>query len=171
MIAMKLDKTDFARVMKALKAVRYSLEWQATLNGGELNRRCSIGYVQLLNRNIMSTGYPIPPYDDRYAKWKKKYGRKGYPAVWQLGGDLVKNIANFRSGTGWMGGIQAGIFDSGKKSWLGKGDKGKPKQIATYAAVNERIRPIFRPTMEEYAQDAWPKQGGVALKEVEGSWR
>ncbi|GAF75517.1 unnamed protein product [marine sediment metagenome] len=171
MIRIKLNQPEYKRVMKALKSVRHRINWWIKADGGELNRRCAIGYAQVLVRNIMSTGYPIPPYSERYAKWKKKYGKKGYPATWQLFGDLVKNIANFKSGIGWMGGIQAGIFDSGGKSWLGKGDKGRPKRIAMYAAVNERKRPIFRPTMEEYADTDWLKQAGLAMKNIERSWK
>ena len=171
MIAMKLNRADYSRVMKALKSIRYKLKWLTTVDGGELNRRCSIGYAQLLVRNIMTFQRPSPPYTPRYRTWKFEYGKMGYPAPWRLYGDLVRNIINFRSGAGWMGGIPANVYDQGGKSWGGRGDKGKPKRIAMYAAVNELRRPVFGPTMEEYAQDAWPKQGGVALKEVEGSWR
>lgn len=171
MIAMKFDKTDFARVMKALRKVRQKVNFQFVLRGGEMNRKCSIGYAQLLVRNIMGLKRPSPPYVPRYRVWKKGYGRMGYPAPWRLFGDLVKNIANFRLGTGWMGGIQAGIFDTGGKSWFGKGDKGKPKQIAMYARVGERKRPVFEPTMEEFADTDWLKQAGLAMRDIRRGWR
>ena len=183
MIAIKLDQKDYQRVMKALRKVRQKANFQFVTRGGEMNRKCAIGYAQMLVRNIMSLKRPSPLYVPRYHAWKKKYGRMGYPAPWRLFGDLVANISNFRDGPGWMGGIQAGIFDTGNKSWLGKGDTGESKEIAMYARVGEfggklprgggdhPARPVFRPTMEEYAQAEWPKQGGIALKEVGRSWR
>lgn len=171
MIMMKLDQKEYQRIMKALKSVRYRINWWIKVDGGELNRRCSIGYMQLLVRNIMGLTRPNPPYVPRYRTWKFEYGKMGYPAPWRLFGDLVRNISNFREGIGWVGGIPAGVMDSGGKSWAGKGDKGKPKRIAMYAAVNERRRPIFRPTMEEYADAEWPKQGTLALRNIGRGWR
>lgn len=169
MITMRLDKTEYARVMRALNEVRRRIKFFITDNGGDLNRRSSIGYKQLLVKNIMNTTRPVPAYSVRYRSWKLKHGKFPYPAPWRLFGDLVKSISNFKSGTGWMGGVPAGVFDSGGKSMFG--GKGKPKLIAMYAAVNERKRPIFRPTMDEYAGSEWPRLAGSAMRDIEGGWK
>jgi len=182
MISVKLNQTEYKRILQALKEVRYKSKRWFEVRGGELNRRCAIGYAQLLVRNIMTQkhmgGYA--PYHPRYRQFKQDYFAGGW---WRLKGDLVKNIVNFREGVGWMGGVPAGVFDTGGKSWFGMGRKGKRKQIAMYARVGEfggklprgggdhPARPIFQPTTEEYADGEWLKQGGLAMKDIEGSWR
>jgi len=61
-----------------------------------------------------------------------------------------------------MAGIPPGAYDSGGKSWLGgfqptgavRPLSGPKKQIAMYAAMNEKIRPLFGPTEREYARSS-----------------
>jgi len=69
-----------------------------------------------------------------------------------------------------MAGIPSGIYDKGGKSWFGSGDKGPPKSIAMYGKKAEKLRPMFKPTQDEYAKNDWEKRGEQALHEIKRGW-
>jgi len=167
MIRIKFIEADLMRFMRALDklAARVKL-W----GEDEMQRRCAIDYYQLVAKNIRERSYANPQYRERYAEWKKKYGRMGYPAPWKLFGDLLRSLQTFKVKDGWVGGIPAGLMDSGGKSWLGQGDYGDPKEIAMYGAVEESRRPIFKPTATEYANVGWRKRGQEALEVFRRTW-
>ena len=178
MITIKFIEADVKRYLKALVKLN-----AAAMGFGqqEMQRRCAVDYYQLLVKNIMSKMVPKPSYSPRYARWKKKYGRMGFPSPWRLKGDIVASLSAFPAGKGWMGGIPIGAMDSGGKSWLGKGDKGRSKPIAMYGSVMEHggsygkggthpPRPVFGPTAKEYARAGWQKRGQEALNKQKAAW-
>lgn len=170
MIQIKLNQKEYKRILKGLRKIRQKVNFHFVLRGGEMNRKCAIGYTQLLVKNIMTEKYAsgYASYHPRYRVWKRQYAPgKGF---WRLKDDLVRNLGPFRQGNGWMGGVPAGALDTGGKSWFGKGDIGKRKPMAMYATINERKRPIFEPTMDEFALSAWPEQAGLAMKDIERAW-
>lgn len=185
-VGIRLDVGDLTKWLRALDRI----EAEARRQSREAPRKESIDYKHLLVGNIMGqrhmSGYAA--YNTRYAAWKAQYGRAhGY---WQLFGDLVRNIVSTRTtypfGTSqltyaFFSGIPAGVKDSGGKSWFGRGHKGASKDIAWYARIMEKgsasggqvhpARPIFEPTMEEYAQSGWITRGAEALNEIGKRWR
>ena len=179
-VYVEINKEEHRRLLGAINRVDNAIRYWGTTDGGELNRRCAIGYSQMVLKNIMSMNRPSPPYSKRYRSWKYEYGRMGYPAPWRLFGDLIAALTFWRGRTatgssagrtGWYGGIPKEAMDFGGKSWFGKGNAGKSKSIAMYAAVNEARRPIFWPTLLEYAQTEWPKQADVAMRSIRREWR
>jgi len=173
MIQIQFNQADLNRWMRAVDKVQNKAKlWIEN----EMQRRCATDYFQLVQKNIMTQKYSAgyKPYNERYAKWKYPKGTGAGIDFWILGGDLVRNLQIFKHGGGWVGGIPPGIKDSGGKSWLGPrfGGKGKSKKIAMYGAKAEALRPVFKPTMEEYADDknGWQKRGREALNYIKGAW-
>lgn len=164
MIKIILIKKDLTRIQTALKKVKQEAKKQLVSGGGTFNRFCAIDYDQLLVKNIFSRSTPSPAYTTKYAKWKKKKSLMGYPAPWRLSGDLVQSLGIFRSGTGWASGLPAKVQSSGRLK--------KQREIAAYARREEKRRPIFEPTMKEYA-DSSMRQSRVTdlLNNIAMKWR
>ena len=181
MITIKFKESDFQRYMKALTKLEQSAK---TFGQDEMQRRCAVDYFQLVVKNIMQMKFPRPGYSKRYRNWKYEYGWSGYPSPWRLRGDLVSSLAAFKVGNGYVGGVPIGAMDQGGKSWFGKGRKGpvgKSKSIAMYGTVMEKggvwpkagthpPRPVFEPTMKEYAGTGWQKRGVEALAKLRKAW-
>lgn len=191
-VGIYFDVGDLKKWLRALTRI----ETEGRRQSRDTPRLGSIDYKQLIIRNIMGqrhmAGYA--PYHTRYAAWKAQYGRAhGY---WKLFGDLVRNIVStrttypFRTGQltyAFFAGIPAGVKDQGGKSWLIRNTRrrsalaNKPKPIAWYARIMEKgstrggqrhpARPIFEPSMEEYAQGGWLQRGDEALREIGKKWR
>lgn len=173
MIGIKLNQSEFKRIIRAIRKLKRRIDFWIEADGGELNRRSAISYSQLVIRNIGKTYAAIPPYITKYAKWKRLYGWSGYPSPWKLRGDLIKNIVAFRGKKNWFGGINAFVMDAGGKSWHGKGakgPKGKPKSIAMYGRTAEAKRPVFEPSMEEFAADGHQKLGDEVMVDIGRAW-
>ena len=171
MISIKVNQADVTRIVTALKRIETTVKVQVP---DTMQFKCATDYYQLVMENIMKRSSPNPAYSERYGGWKKKYGWQGYPSPWKLRGDLVKSLGSYRLGDGYLGGVQPGAMDSGGKSWHGKGKagpKGNSKSIEMYGRVEEKRRPVFTPTMEEYAKDGWQKRGDEMLKRIEADWR
>lgn len=93
-------------------------------------------------------------------------------------GELMRSLTTIRlSAKGWLGGIPSGVMDSGNVSWLGGGDKGRPVPIALYAQWMEfgrrgqPARPLFAPTLNEYAKGGAIKRGSESLGKIRSGWR
>ena len=171
MISIEINKADVARLVSALDRIETTVKVQVP---DTMQFKCAVDYYQLVMTNIMKMSSPNPPYSERYGNWKKKYGWQGYPSPWRLKGDLVKSLGAYKFGEGYIGGVEPGAMDSGGKSWFGKGKsgaKGPSKSIEMYGRVGENRRPVFTPTMEEYAKDGWQKRGDEMLKRIEADWR
>ena len=173
MITIKFIEADLQRYLKALVKLEQSVK---SFGQDEMQRRCAVDYYQLVVNNIMKRKRPSPAYKSkRYRNWKYEYGWQGYPSPWRLRGDLVSSLAAFKapSGNGYIGGVPIGAMDQGGKSWLGKGSKGPSgpsKPIAMYGSIEEKRRPVFGPTTEEYAKSGWSKRGQEALNELRKRW-
>ena len=128
-----------------------------------LPRRMSIEYIDMIRLNIFTGKYSstYPRYNDRYRRWKYMVF-KSAGGFWQLRGDLVtalqsKKRTSTAYGATWFGGIPGNVRDTGNVSWLGKGNRGRVLPIALYANWMEYgrrgqpARPLFRPTLIEYA--------------------
>jgi len=171
MISVEVNKTDQARLFKALERLLNVVKVQGT---DTMQWKCATEFYQLVMKNISKRSRPSPAYSKRYRNWKYEYGWMGYPSPWRLRGDLVKSLGAYRLGDGYLGGVQPGARDSGGKSWFGKGKlgpKGPAKSIEMYGRVEEHRRPLFKPTQDEYAKDGWLKRGDEMLKRMGAEWR
>jgi len=174
MISVKINQADTARIMGALNRLQTTVKVQGK---DTMQFKCATDYYQLVLNNINKRHSPRPAYSRRYKNWKYEYGWQGYPSPWKLKGDLVQSLGSFRFGDGYLGGVQPGARDSGGKSWHGKGKKGQKgtyKSIEMYGRVGEygkKKRPVFEPTMEEYAKDGWQKRGDEMITRMGADWR
>jgi|FLOH01.1.fsa_nt_gi hypothetical protein len=170
-ISVKIDQADLQRLMSALDGVQSVVKIQG---GDTMQWKCATDYYQLVMENMLKRNSPRPAYSKRYRNWKYEYGWMGYPSPWRLRGDLMRSLGSYRYGDGYLGGVQPGAMDSGGKSWFGKGrlgPSGKIKSIEMYGNVEEARRPLFEPTMEEYAGAGWLKRGDEMLGKIESRWR
>jgi len=183
MLKVEIDQGDLSRLKSACAALTSKVK---TYGMDEMQRRCSVDYYQEVVGNIMKMNRPSPAYVPRYRTWKYEYGWQGYPSPWRLRGDLVASLTSFKAadGDGWVGGVPYDKKDSGGKSWFGKGAKGpsgKSRFIAMYGTVMEYggswakagthpARPVFEPTMKEYAETGWEKRADEAIREFEQTW-
>jgi hypothetical protein len=171
MLKVSFKEDDYQRIMNALRKLDVL---GPVIVGEDMQRRCATDFYQLVFENIVNQKFKHPAYYPRYGNWKM--GVVGHQESWVLKGDLLEALTAFKSGkSGWMGGIPAGVMDSGGKSWKGELDQGPAKYIAKYARILEfnrtKPRPVFKPTTQEYAGEGWPKQGREALREVGNLWR
>ena len=174
MISIKVNQADISRIITALDRIETTVKVQVP---DTMQFKCAVDYYQLVMTNIQKRTRPQPAYSKRYRNWKYEYSWQGYPSPWRLKGDLVKSLGAYKFGEGYIGGVEPGAMDSGGKSWDGKGKlgaKGDSKPIEMYGRVGEygkKKRPVFTPTMEEYAKDGWQKRGDEMLKRIEADWR
>lgn len=166
--------SDFVRYIRALRRL-------STIAGHQLNDlpyRQALDYVDLVRKNINSNRYAgrYSPYSKRYADWKYNIF-KATGGFWILRGELESALKTFKIGKGWMGGLPAGVTDSGNVSWLGAGDKGRPVPIALYGQWMEYgrrgqpPRPVFQPSLDEYGSSGAIKRGIESLKRIRSGWR
>lgn len=174
--SIEVNNEDLNRIVSAFKRLEVR---SPEIVADKMQRRCATDYFQKIFKNIVSGKYSggYRSYSKRYAKWKSDLNLG--LEFWVLQGDLLNALTAFQEDGGWVGGIPAGVMDSGGKSWLGRLDKGDRKDIAWYARLMEfgssdgkqPARPLFEPTAIEYSQTEWPKRGEEALREVGDLWR
>ena len=180
-----IEKIAIQKINAALVAVN-SVSFRYSI-GGEGPRLLSLRFNDRIRGDI-STGKWVGSwsgraqrYSPKYRNWKEMYARGGQFGV--LFGDLVMNITNFKvGGSSWMSGVPDGVMDRGGKSWLGHGDRGKPKSIAMYGKIFEEgysgdtragfhpKRPVFRHTLDTFARET-VEEGKKILVIVGDSWR
>lgn len=163
MIQIQFDQADLSRWMRALRRLKI----RASHRINKMQRDCAIEYYQLVHANIVTEKYAggYTPYSKTYAKWKQKKGYL-YPGWWKLSLNLIHALTVFKQGDGWVGGIPPGAT----------GERGRP--ISIYGAAGEfksvrleqPARPIFEPTMQEYAKEAWKKKGQENLSKIREAW-
>jgi hypothetical protein len=172
MLKVSFKEIDYQRIMNALRKLDVLAP---VIIEDDMQRACATDFYQLVFSNIVTRKYTStdPRYSKRYAEWKMD--NVGHLHPWLLKGDLLEALTGFKSKTGWMGGIPAGVMDSGGKSWRGSLDIGPAKSIAWYGRILEynrkKPRPVFQPTTEEYARNGWKIQGRNALRQVGNLWR
>jgi hypothetical protein len=176
----QLDPAELQKLLSAVDAV----DWQVHFQEIDSPRFMALKYIEQLRMAITGqrfmSGYA--PYHPRYKDWKNSYGKRS--GFWQLFGDLLMNLNHWRNGTSsYFAGIRQGVMDTGGKSWTGKGDRGKPKPIAMYGWVMEEglsgknkagkhpARPIFRPTLFEFAFGDSPIHGERILRDIGSKWK
>ena len=175
MIQIQLNKVEYERWLRALDKVLLVSE---RVIKNDMQYICAVKYAHLVVENIYNQKHMgnYAPLDEKYREWKEKhFPNKGF---WRLGDDLTRNISIFKYKKGFMGGVPAGVMDSGGKSWYRGGERAAPREIALYGAASEfasvrkkqPARPIFTPSMEEFSKEEWPKQGEIALKTIAKVW-
>jgi hypothetical protein len=186
MITMRVDPNDVSKLQRACANLLATVQSHGM---DEMQRRCATDYFMLVAKNIRQKGAPSPDYADAYKEWKASYGWRGMGS-WELKGDLLASLSAFRdlSGKGWRGSVPYGAMDTGGKSWHygGKGSKGpqgKSRSIARYAIAGEYSRPkdhrykgqperpVFRPSMSEYAGAGWLVRADETLALMGNTWR
>jgi len=148
-----------------------------------LPRKMSIDYIDLIRLNIFTGKYSstYARYSERYRKWKYMVF-KSTGGFWQLRNELVMSLQSKRKTSTkyigrWFGGIPSNARDTGGVSWLGKGDKGRPLSIALYAnwmeygRSGQPARPLFRPTLIEYAEKKATVRLGQSRRLLMGRWQ
>jgi hypothetical protein len=175
------DPKQYDRWMRAVSNIREAAKFQKW----DMPYRMATDYKNLLFKNIVTGKFAITyaPYSDIYLQWKTyKLGGayrmqgSGHMMFWRLYGDLLKSLSVFRTRSGVMGGVPAGVKDSGYKSIFSKKRRSKP--IAMYARVMEfglashrgKARPVFGPTASEYARTGWHDRGREALTRIRKKW-
>jgi hypothetical protein len=168
-------KADFDGYRKALRRIESEAAAQRTW----LPKTCAAEYRDDLSKAIITQKYAggYPDYHPWYAYWKQMVsGSTGQ--FWILFGDLLKSITTVHRSTGggragWFAGVPSSARDSGGKSWFGtkKNPRGKSKSIGMYAAVNEDLRPVFEPSIDEYAKTHWLRRSRNSLNAIVRLWR
>jgi len=159
------------------------LRQTAFLEMDNLPRRMSIDYIDTIRKNIYTNRYgaTYARYNRRYRQWKYMIF-KSSGGFWNLRGELIAALqSKWRGATKytsqWFGGIPSNARDSGNVSWLGTGNKGRSMAIAQYAQWMEYgrsgqpSRPLFRPTLIEYASGKGAKRLGESRQRLMGVWK
>jgi len=178
MIQIQLNQKELTRWLNALAKVEVTSKlWIED----KIQSKMAIDYYQLLTKNILSGKYARGwTYNERYREWKQEnFPGRGF---WRLKGDLLRSLTTWKDGKeGYRSGVLPGTYDSGGKSWLGSGNRGKFKEVGMYGWIMEKggdygrggkhpKRPQFKPTMDEYAVDGHPKRGEEALEVIGAQW-
>lgn len=170
-IMIKYNRSDLTSIFRASNRVLLRCGLQAE----KIPNESAAEYVAAIRVAITLKKYRIE-YNKRYRDWKAK--NIGHLKSYILSGDLLNNLSRTKLGNGiYLGGVKAGIFDRGGKSWFTDIDKGKrygePKEIAMYGRAVEAIHPLFVPELakyrrrwlikiknsERYIKEAWRKRG------------
>ena len=142
----------------------------------DLPMRSAIDYFTRVSANIASQKFAgqWAPLNQRYREWKIfAFGvDKGF---WVMSGILQKSLTAFKVEKGWFGGIPEGAM-APRMSWFG--DKpGTPISVAEYGywteygRNNQPERPLFRPTLEEFKDEGWPKLANFTIGKMMAAWR
>lgn len=176
MITVRFVSYQYNRWIRAIDKLRVA----ALSERDNLPRLMSIDYIDAIRKNIYTGKFngTYRPYNPRYSDWKYgTYSKVAIGSFWILSGDLVASLKSQKMGRAWFGGIPAGVYDTGGKSWLGRGDRGERKLIAQYANWMEYgrrgqpSRPLFRPTLGEYVSGKALTRLGEARSKLLGGWR
>ena len=93
---------------------------------------------------------------------------------WQLHDHLLNNIRVFpvqgkKREYAYMGGVPNNIFAMRISMF---GGKAKAKEIAMYGKQAEKLRPLFRPTAEQWVRAGfWESQLARSKNKIKGAWR
>lgn len=161
-ILVYLSKNDPVRFKNKIK----ELDRRTSFWKNELPRRLAVAFYHLVARNILSQkgmGSYVQ-LNDRYAKQKgEKYGHSRY---WIKTGSLVKylqralptKISDTLSTAEYIVSLPEDM-----EWYTGMAEFGS-------AANNQPPRPIFGPTLAEFASIA-KKETGYALRDIAGRWK
>ena len=167
MIRIEFDKAQLNRWLSALAKVETSAKlWVED----RIQNKMAIDYYQLVVKNIVSQKFRWTVYSTDYRDWKAKsnYPGKGF---WQLTKDLMGSLTTWKDGEGYRAGIPSGAM--GGASWSPKSPKRSISMYGWYGEYGRKkqpARPLFEPTMDEYAADGHPKRGEEALVGIGRHW-
>ncbi len=166
----KIKRADYRRVKSALtRQITVARQEER-----ELPYRCAVSFKDLVFEKILSGNLSHPSYNPDYAKFKRRFGDKGF---WRLHDNILQSLTVFKSedGEGWMGGIPAGRQVT-RVSMLA-GGKNKSVFVADYARTLEygigiqKDRPVFVPTTQEYLKNNFPEEIEKSVKKLKKAWR
>lgn len=168
-IGIRFKAKDFVRWTSAVlrvAAVNYA-------QSKHLPKRCATEYKFHVIRNIHSFR-SMRPYNPTYYKWKADMGllSKGF---WRLHDHLLNSLTVFKvqsskpGETAYMGGIPNGIYAMRISMF---GGRQKATEIALYGKRAEALRPLFKPTAEQYIRAGfWDSQLARSKRLIKGAWR
>jgi len=93
---------------------------------------------------------------------------------WQLHDHLLNNIRVFpvqgkKGEYAYIGGVPDNIYVMRISMY---GGAAKPKEIAMYGKQAEKLRPLFRPTAEQWVRAGfWDSQLVQSKNKIKGAWR
>jgi len=169
-LGVRFDTKDFLRWTSALFRV-------SVVNFGQsksVPRKCATEYVFMVRKNIMGFR-SMRPYSPQYYEWKyQKMGLVG-KGFWRLHDHLMNSLMVFQvqkeanESIAYMGGVPNGIFAMRISMF---GGMQKAKEIAMYGKKAEELRPLFKPTAEQYIRAGyWESQLEGAKRKIKGAWR
>lgn len=164
-------------------AIRDYIRWTSALfrvavtNFGQsrsMPRRCATEYVYMVRKNIMGFR-SMRPYHPRYYKWKyQDMGLVG-KGFWRLHDHLMNSLMVFQvqketnQSVAYMGGVPNNIFAMRISMF---GGRQTAKEIAMYGKKAEELRPLFKPTAEQYVRAGyWDSQLEDSKRKIKGAWR
>ena len=159
MLQIQFNQADLRRWIRATNKIQSKAKLWIEDN---MQMYCAVDYYQLVHKNIMNEKYgnEYKKYKKRYATWKQK--RYPYPGWWKVTHTLLNTLTVFKHGNGWVGGIPPAMKKVSKYGGAGEWGRGDI----------QAARPVFTPTMEEYAKDkdGWKKRGKEALDHIKTAW-
>lgn len=154
MLKAYLYRKDLARINKAVASTRH----RAAAQKQRVPYLQAVDYQLMLIDIIRQQKYPYHDYSPDYMVWKLK--KVGHLEFWQLFGDMLSNIQVWEQGGGWAGGLNP----------LATNRDGK--NITKYATPNEKLRPLFGPSRNDYvASGKWEARGKAGLDIVGKGWQ
>ena len=174
-ISCEFNKGELQKIYKNISKVKRVIKGLSRT----LPKDASREYSQLV-KNAIINGHGIKPYakySPHYKAWKEK--NKLGSKFWKLRGDLEKACGSYRiketkNSTTYLGGVPAGIKDSGGKNW---GLKGPATEIAKYGRWLEfgrrgqKARPIFGPMARKYYRTGYGRLCAKYFGKVKSLWR
>jgi len=180
MIYIYPNMDDLKRILFALAKVQSAAQIEVV----DITYRSAVDYQHLVIFNISTQKFAGGwSYSEKYGKWKRE--QNVGMDFWKLFGDLIYNIKLFRipgpfGRVQWMAGVDPTAIASRSSQMFGK--KQKQERISKYArwleygrpgkgeGGRQPPRPVFGPTMFEYRQDGFLKQGERSLNRIGQSW-
>ena len=142
-----------------------------------LPKDASRQYSELVKNAIINGKGSHAKYRPSYKAWKdsKGFGSK----FWKLKGDLERATGSYKlketkDTCEYLGGVKAGIKDSGGKNW---NQKGPSKDIAWYGRMMEfgrrgqKARPLFGPMARKYYRTSYGRLVTKQFGKVKSLWR
>ena len=171
MIRMTWEPSSYRRYLIAINR----LIRKATIEKNDLPMRSALDYVYRVSNNISIQRFAgdWTPLNQRYKEWKLfAFGESRW---WIMSGALQKSLSAFRLQDGWFGGVPEHAM-APSTSWFGT-EPGALVSIAEYGywaeygRKGQAARPLFRPTLQEFVEEGWPRQADMAITKLAGAWR
>ena len=171
-ITAEFNKADLQKIYKNIEKVKRVI----TGLSRTLPRDASRQYSELV-KNAIINGRSYAKYSPSYKAWKDSKGFGG--KFWKLKGDLERATGSYKiretaTTCEYLGGVKAGIKDSGGKNW---NQKGPSKDIAWYGRMMEfgrrgqKARPLFGPMARKYYRTSYGRLVTKQFGKVKSLWK